>query len=54
MSKTNIYYCDHCQRYFPEEEIYYDRPDGGLVHQDCGRYDVEEVSEEEILEELNK
>ncbi len=48
-----IYYCEKCELYFPEEELIDILPDGGRFHNECKDEDINQMSEEEIIEELN-
>lgn len=49
-----MYRCNECYIYFDEKSLVGERqPDTEAVHKDCGIADYDELSEKEIIEEIN-
>ncbi len=50
----SVYRCNHCGKYFNEYSLTGEKqPDTEAVHDECGQVDYDELSESEIIEELN-
>ncbi len=48
-----IYYCYRCETHFNDDDIMEIQPDGGTFHSVCRSDDFEELTEKEIIEQLN-